>query len=354
MIKKTLIYLLIISCWGGLIFTFLYLPSETALSDKKSLNVFTWGDILAPSVISEFEKKTGIKVNLSFFASNEEMVAKLKATKGVGYDLVIPSDYSVEILVKSGLLQKLDKDKLNFFSRLHPRLTNHFFDPGNQYSVPFSWEVFVFGIDKEFFKEKKIDPSWKTVFDTSVIDYCITMPNDPIQTLALASFYLFGAVDHITNPQLNQITDLLITQKNWITAYADFPNYFLATKNSAVVVSSSSYICRSMRRFPFIGLVIPKEGSFITIENLCIPASSKKANLTYQLMNFLYTQASMKVHFDAYATFPPITDLLDNLRLDPDTQLIIKWLFSKNKLLFTTVLTNQEKIRNAWVEIKTN
>src|SRR5579862_2689324 len=152
---------LVVFFWIALIFGILYWPKNMFFREKKSINVFAWGDILDDSVVAEFEKTSGIKVNLNFYASNEEMIIKLKATGGEGYDLIVPSDYSVEILRKENLLKKLDKTKLNFLDNLNPHLLNLFFDPGNLYSVPFEWELYVLGIDKDFFQDKPLYPSWK-------------------------------------------------------------------------------------------------------------------------------------------------------------------------------------------------
>ncbi len=346
---------LVVVFWIALIFGILYWPKSLFFRDKKSINVFAWGDILDPNVVAEFEKSTGIKVNLNFYASNEEMIVKLKATGGEGYDLIVPSDYSVEILVKEKLLKPLDKRRFSFYSKLNPRLLNLSFDPQNQYSVPFEWEIFVLGIDKDFFYGKTINPSWKMLFDPGVIDYKITMSNDPIQTLVLASYYLYGPVEQLSDQQLANITQLLIAQKHYVNAYADFrADYFLATKNSAVVVSSSSYIWRTMRKFPFVGYVIPKEGTFVTIENFCIPKTSEKENLTYQLINFLYSKDSMKTHFDTYGIFPATLDVLDDLDLDDRTRSLVSMSSPELKSLhFARLLTSQENIRNTWVRVKT-
>ena len=95
MIKKIAIRACVLLFWCSLIFGVLYWPEETFLANGRSINIFVWGDILEPTVIAEFERETGIKVNMNFYASNEEMLVKLKATGGPGYDLIIPSDYSV-------------------------------------------------------------------------------------------------------------------------------------------------------------------------------------------------------------------------------------------------------------------
>ncbi len=358
-LKSVMIRSFLTALWVVLIFGILYFPKITFFQAKKSINVFAWGDILDPTVVAEFEKTSGIKVNLNFYASNEEMIVKIKATGGEGYDLIVPSDYSVEILGKEGLLKDIDKSQLTFYSNLNPLLLNHDFDPGNRYSIPFEWEVFLLGIDKEYFKDHPLNPSWKMLFDDETIRYRITMSNDPIQTLFMASYYLFGPLkppQQLTSDQLGRITKLLISQKKWVNAYADFrADYFLATKNSAVAVSSSSYLWRTMKKFPFVGYVIPKEGTFLTIENFCIPQTSEKEHLTYQLINFLYTRKSMKAHFDSYGIFPATLDVLDDLDIDGPTRDLISLASPELRTThFIRLLSSQENIRDAWVQIKTD
>src|SRR6185437_12627174 len=126
----------------------------------------------------------------------------------------------------------------------------HAFDPQNTYSLPFEWELIGFGIDKAYFQTHPLNPSWKMVFDPKVIDYRIAMVNDPIEALLMGAFYLYGPVDTVTDAQLDAVTKLLIQQKEWVAAYAEFRgDYFLATKNCPVIVSSTSYIWRTMRKF---------------------------------------------------------------------------------------------------------
>jgi spermidine/putrescine transport system substrate-binding protein len=354
--RRLLMRSAIVAFWIALIFLFLYFPKISIFREKNSINVFAWGDILDPAIVAEFEKTTGIKVNLNFYASNEEMIVKIKATGGEGYDLIVPSDYSVEILRKDGLLKEIDKSKLSFYPHLNPLLLNHDFDPENRYSIPFEWEVFLLGIDKNYFQNHPLTPSWKMLFDEKTLHYRITMSNDPIQTLCMASYYLYGPLKSLSSSQLKDVTSLLISQKKWVNAYADFrADYFLATQNSAVAISSSSYLWRTMRKFPFVGYVIPKEGTFLTIENLCIPHSSHKEHLTYQLINFLYSPASMKAHFDTYGIFPATLDVLDVLSLDPPTRDLISLAAPELRSLhFIRLLASQEELRDAWVRIKTD
>jgi spermidine/putrescine transport system substrate-binding protein len=353
--KKPIVRSAIVLFWVAFILGLLYWPGITFFkSAQKSINIFAWGDILEPSVIADFEKQTGVKVNLNFFASNEELLVKLKATGGAGYDLIVPSDYSVEVMAREGLLKPLDKSKMLFYSQLNPSLLGHPFDPQNTYSVPFEWEIFLLGVDKTFFAGKVIDPSWKMIFDKKSIDYRIAMVSDPVEAIQMAAFYLYGPIKELTSLQLKEVVKHLTEQKSWVAAYAaSRADYFLATKNCPVIVSSSSYIWRSLKKFPFISYLIPKEGTFITIENFCIPKYSQKEDLVYQLINFLFQPKSMAQHFESFGTFPATQDVLPFLELSPD---IKELLFSSNHKVapyhFFHLITSQENIRDSWVQIK--
>ena len=96
---KGWVKLFILLFWTLLFFGMLYFPKwHFLVLNPRSLSLFVWGDFLDPTLITRFEKKTGIKVHLNFYYSNEELVVKLKETKGEGYDLIVPSDYTVKIL----------------------------------------------------------------------------------------------------------------------------------------------------------------------------------------------------------------------------------------------------------------
>jgi spermidine/putrescine transport system substrate-binding protein len=354
---KFFIRSLIVLFWIGLIFAGLYWPKWKIFHyEENSINIFSWGDILDPDVVADFERETGIKVHLNYYSSNEELLVKLKATRGEGYDLIIPSDYAVQQLAKDHLLLPLDRSKFSFWEDLNPALVNLPFDPDNIYSIPFEWEIFGLGIDSNYFSTRPLDPSWKLIFDEKVINYKITMINDPVEAVLFSSFYLYGIVDRLDQGQVEEIKKLLIRQRKWVEAYADFRgDYFLATKNCPVVVSSSSYIWRTMRNFPFIRFVVPKEGTFITIENLCIPSASKKEKLSYQFINYLFRPESVASHYRTFGFFPSNLKALPLMELDPQAEALIRTSPKDfNKFYLTKVLLPQQELRNLWVEVKTH
>jgi spermidine/putrescine transport system substrate-binding protein len=348
---------LIVLGWIAIILALILWPQIPAVSrHSRTINIFTWGDILEPSSIISFEKETGIKINLNYYASNEELLVKMKATGGKGYDLIIPSDYAVEILIKEGLLKPLDRSKLTFLDQLNPLLLHHYFDPDNRYSVPFSWEVYGYGIDREFF-EGKGNPSLKWIFDPKIINYRISMVNDPIDATLFASRYLFGpeGLTILDDDQIELVKNLLIAQKKMVIAYATTrADYFLATRNCPIAVTSSSYIWRSLKQFPFIEFVIPEEQAFINVENFAITAASNKENQIYKFMNYFYKNEIIARHYLHYGIFPPTLDALVNIEQEDvqEAQFLRRILENLKDLSFFKQVIPDQQLRELWVEVK--
>lgn len=353
--NKTLLKRLgILLFWAGLIFAALYFPQWKIFQlEQRSLNVFAWGDIFDSEVIAEFERNSGIKVNLNYYSSNEELIVKLRATGGADYDLIVPSDHAVLQLANEGLLKPLDHTKFDFWEQLNPLLLNRNFDPGNHYSIPFEWELFGLGINSQFFKDKSFEPSWSLIFKDR--GYKVAMLNEPMQAVLIANLYLFGKMQHLEATQLTAIKKLLIAQKKWVEAYADFRgDYFLATGNCPVVVASSSYIWRARRLFPFIHFAIPKEGTLITIENLAIPIKSQKESLVYSFINALFRPDSIKRHFETYGFFPAALIEDDRLEMDPEmSELFHTPPKQFEQFYFFELLAPHQQVRDLWVELKT-
>jgi len=346
---------LIIFGWLAAFTIALYLPHfEIFPFQEKSINLFTWGDTIDLNVLSEFEKKTGIKVNISYYSTNEELLIKMKATGGDDYDLIMPSDYAVKRLIKEELVQKIDRRRLNFWHDINPALLKHSFDPKNTYSIPFEWEIYGMGVNAKFFKDKPFQPSWNAVFNTDQIDYTIAMNNDPIEVVLFAAFYLYNKTRSITPEEFAGVRKLLLEQRKKVEAYSDTrADYFIATGNCPVALSVSALIKRVRLLFPEVDFVVPEEGTFITIENLCLPKASKKQKYVYQLLNFLYTKESMIKHYDSFWFFPATLSPINDLDLDPYEKKLLQMTREEfNKFHFIQNIYPQQKVRDLWVEVK--
>jgi len=111
--------------------------NENTASQDTQLNLFTWEGMFPQEVLDEFTAETGIAINYSNFDFNETMLAKLQTAKGGDYDLVIADDYIIETVIAEGLAQKLDKSKLENYGNINPIYQSQFYDPENEYTVPY-------------------------------------------------------------------------------------------------------------------------------------------------------------------------------------------------------------------------
>ena len=126
--------------------------------------IYNWSDYIPESLLEDFTKETGIKVEVSTYDSNETMYAKLKLLDGKGYDLAVPTTFFVEKMIRTGLLQPIDKAKLKNLANLDPRMMNKAYDLNNQYSIPYLWGSTAIAVNAD-----EIDPSgikhWKDLWD---------------------------------------------------------------------------------------------------------------------------------------------------------------------------------------------
>ena len=105
--------------------------------DKGELNLYTWDGMFPQEILDGFEKETGIRINYSNFDYDEDMLAKLEETRGGDYDLVIADDYIIELAIQESLAQKLDTSRISTYDNLNPVFMSQFYDPKNEYTVPY-------------------------------------------------------------------------------------------------------------------------------------------------------------------------------------------------------------------------
>ena len=127
------------------------------------LHIFNWGDYTNPDLIKKFEDKYGVKVSLDGYNLNEDMLAKVQAGNS-GYDIVVPSDYMVKVMIEKGLLEKTEPSKMPNFKNVDPQWVGVWWDEGRHYSVPWQWGVTAFSVNTAEYKGPDIN-SLNIMFD---------------------------------------------------------------------------------------------------------------------------------------------------------------------------------------------
>lgn len=354
--KKNLSFALsmivIVSFWLAVLFGFMYAPAVIRLLHKeKSLTIFTWPSILDPQYLKQFEKETGIKLYISYYETNQELFSKVQATRGSGYDIIMPSDHTVELFVKDHLVKKIDKSRLTFYDKLYPHLLGHYFDPNNDYSLPYFWGVYGLGINRKFFADKKPFPTWGLIFDTKLIHSKVGMTDESLEAVLLAAYYLYGTIDIESTPeQLAAIKRLLQQQKKWVEAYSESrAEYLLVSESCPITVALSPDIYKAQKEHPYLDFIVPQEGSFVFIDSIVIPATTEKDDMIYEFINFLYRPEVLDHHREKFGFCSPVYEEVPRMpeNFCPSSHQFKYLNFFKN-------VVPQSVVNDIWISVMSN
>ena len=135
-----------------------------------TVNLYTWGDYHSPDLIEGAPKAIGVSMNVSFYASNEELISKLEATKGnSGYDLIVPTGPYLPQMIAKELLLKLDKSKIPNWKNLDPAYLGKVWDPKNEWAVPRDWGSTGFMYDSSKINRKLT--TWADFLDATAKEF---------------------------------------------------------------------------------------------------------------------------------------------------------------------------------------
>lgn len=268
---------------------------ETAAIDYSAyagttINVYNWGEYISDGidgtvdVNEEFTKLTGIKVNYTNFASNEDMYAKIKAG-GVSYDIIIPSDYMIARLISENMLQKLNFTNIPNYKYILDDYKDLYFDENNEYSVPYN--VGIVGI---IYNTKMVDytpDSWSVFWDEN-LEGKILMINNPRDAFAIAQFYQGIDINTEDPAELTKAKDKLSEQKPLVKAYV-MDEIFNKMESGAAAVAPyyAGDFLTMYGNNKDLAFAMPKEGTNIFVDSICIPKCAKHKEAAELYINFL-------------------------------------------------------------------
>lgn len=252
--------------------------------DKKVLNVYNWGDYIDPSVIKDFEKEYNIKVNYSTFDTNEDMYVKVKSG-GTSYDVLFPSDYIIEKMIREDMLLKIDMNNITNYKNIDDKFKNLEFDPNNEYSVPYMWGTVGIIYNKNMVKEK-VD-SWDILWDEKYDDQ-ILMLNSQRDSIAVALKKLGYSMNTRDLNELEKAKDLLVKQKPLVYAYVgDEVKDMMIGEEAALAVVWSGDAVYMKEQNENLEYAIPKEGTNLWFDNIVVPKNSKNKEEAELFIDFL-------------------------------------------------------------------
>ena len=256
-----------------------------ANGEETRLNLYNWDTYTGETTLGDFQKATGVEVKMSLFGNNDELFAKLKAGNP-GFDLIVPSNEFVTRMRISDMLMPIDHAKIPNFANLLPAFRDVPFDRGRRYSIPYTWLVLGLGYRKS--KVDGIPDSWKWVFDSDRYKGRIGLFSEADDLIRLGAKYLGHSVNHVTPAVTRQIVAMLIRQKPNIKVFHhDEGQDLLAAGDIDIVVEYNGDIAQVMADDPDLGFVVPREGTLINSDCLCIPKGAPRPDNAHRFINFI-------------------------------------------------------------------
>jgi len=326
-------------------------PSPAAAAADQALNIYNWDTYIDPAVLTDFEREFGVKIRYDLYENNEAMLATVEAGT-TDYDIVVPSDYMVEIMRTEGLLAPLNKNNIPNFQNLDPSFVSPVYDPGNRYCVPYQWGTL--GIGYNVKATGREITSLQDLFDPAFAGR-VALLDDPRQALGIALLFL-GHSPNTTSPQeIATARDFLIEHADQIAVYApDTGQDLLAEGQVDLAFEYSGDILQVMADNPDLRYVIPEEGSIIWTDNMCILATATHKETAEKFINYVLepkvgAAISNYTHFSSpnQAALPLLNpEDRDNLALYPSDEV-------RQRLFFLADVgtAGTELYEAAWAEV---
>lgn len=255
------------------------------------INFYNWTEYIDPELIAAFEDEYGVDVVEDFYDSNEALLAKLQS--GAVYDLIVPSDYMVGIMIEEGIIAELQREAIPNLANLDPFFADPAYDPGGVYSAAYQWGTTGLGVNMDVVGED-FEPSWALVFDPELVATYpggISLLNDPRETMGAALKYLGYSLNSTSLDELQEATEVIREVKDYIAAF-DSDLFAENLVNGEVAVShgySGGYLAtiEEVDGWDTYTYVIPEEGGTVWIDNMAVPTNADHPCTAHTFINFL-------------------------------------------------------------------
>jgi len=268
------------------ILSMLILTASTFASSDNILNIYIWSGDLPDSVIKQFERETGIKVNYSSYDSNETLYAKLLAVKNAGYDIVQPSSYYISRMRDKGMLQPIDKTKIPNLKYLSPTVMNPPYDPHRQYTIPGLWGVTGIFVNKQYYDPKTIH-TWKDFWNKKYNNKLLLL--DDVREVFSIALISLGLSPNTDKPKdiKTAYEHLIKLQKN-IKLFANNAVPAIIADDDAVIgMGWNGDIFSASQDNPNLVFIYPEDGFVAWSDDFAIIKSAPHVNNAYKFLNFI-------------------------------------------------------------------
>ena len=327
---------------------------NSSTADNGIVYFYNCGDYIDEELLRDFTRETGIKVDYSTYDTNEIMYQKLKSTPG-SYDLVIPSDYMIEKMIKEDMVEKLDFNNIPNYQYIDDQFKNLSYDANNEYSVPYMWGTIGIIYDPELVTDP-VD-SWDILWNTKYSGKQIIMFDSMRDTIAVGLKKLGYSINSTDSAQIQEATNVLIEQKRTMDPlyYVDEVKDKMINEEAVMATVWSGDAAYIKAENPKLEYVIPEEGSNKWFDAMVIPKGAKNKENAEKLINYLTDPDNAKANVDYINYSTPNTETLEMLdeEIRDDQGLYPPESILDKCEIFTDLGDSLRLYDDAWMEIKT-
>ena len=255
--------------------------------EGQTLHVYNWGEYTGENLLNDFEAKTGAKVVMENFDSNEQMY--IKVANGETYDVLVPSDYMIQRLIGENYLQKLDKTKLDCMDKLCEDVIGLPYDPNNDYSIPYFWGTVGIVYDKNQVDIEDLEREGFEIFRDPKYRGNIYLYDSERDSFMMALKALGYSMNTSSEKELQEAYEWLVscvqTMKPEIVTDEIIDNMAQGRKALGLIYSGdAAYV---MAENEDMGYYLPESGTNLWSDAMVIPANAKNPELAHEFINFV-------------------------------------------------------------------
>ena len=339
-------------------------------SDVTVLNVYNWGEYISDGsedsydtnaafeewYLAEYGKE--VKVNYTTYASNEDMYAKLKSG-AVKYDIVIPSDYMIELMIEEDMLEEIDFSNIPNYQYIDENYRNLFYDPDNKYSVPYTY-----GMVGIIYNTKMVEgtpDSWSLMWDENYKGKILNF-NNPRDAFGTAMYKLGIDVNTSDTADWDAAFEALKAQKPLVQSYV-MDEIFNKMKGASAAIAPY-YAGDFLTMYDDnndLAFYYPKEGTNVFIDAICIPKGTQHKDIAEAYINFMLSEDAAIANAEYIGYASPNTLVRDSAEyaeymneIHPDAYDI---LYPENVEFLTSYFKNQSSetrsyMNTLWEDLK--
>lgn len=261
------------------------------------LHIYNWNNYIAPETLERFKAQCRCRVAYDTYGSNDELLAKL-AAGAKGYDLLVPTGFALESLIRQQALLAIDKNRLPHLKNINPAFLDGSFDKGNAYSVPYAYTVTLIGYNEDRVRQLQIPVNtWAALFDPKYLAPMkgrVTVLDDPRELMAAALKYLGYSANDKDEAHWRQAAEVIIKAKPYWAAFMNTGYIRLLSTGDIWLVhgysndvfqanAAAAQAGKGVR----IGSAVPREGAVLALDSMVIHRDAPRPDLAHQFIDFV-------------------------------------------------------------------